>query len=158
MISYMEVVDDLPTAYVFGDVCVDRHNFRVRKNGQPSTIEPRAFEVLIYLIEHRGRVVEKEELFEQVWKQTFVTDSALAQEIKNIRHALGDDAASPRYIETIRKHGYRFVAEVKEVDPARAGSLRGFGGATAKDDRTGSSAGAEDPWLSWNDLYPAGKV
>jgi TolB-like protein/Flp pilus assembly protein TadD len=121
MISFMKAVDDLPTAYVFGDVCVERHNFRVRKNGQPRTIEPRAFEVLIYLIEHRERVVEKEELFEQVWKQTFVTDSALAQEIKNIRHALVDDAAAPRYIETVRKHGYRFVAEVEEVAPARAG-------------------------------------
>ena len=96
----------------------------VRKNGQPRTIEPRAFEVLIYLIEHRERVVEKEELFEQVWKQTFVTDSALAQEIKNIRHALVDDAAAPRYIETVRKHGYRFIAEVQEVAPVDAGPSR----------------------------------
>ncbi|HEY7911717.1 MAG TPA: tetratricopeptide repeat protein [Blastocatellia bacterium] len=107
-----------PAAYVFDDVRVERHNVRVLKGGQPRTIEPRAFDVLIFLIEHRGRVVEKQELFEQVWKQSFVTDSALAQEIKNIRQVIGDNAHSPRYIETVPKHGYRFIAEVTVVAPA----------------------------------------
>jgi TolB-like protein/Tfp pilus assembly protein PilF len=120
----MKAVDDNLTAYVFGDFCVERHSFRVFKNGHPRAIEPRAYDLLVYLIEHRGRVVEKEELFEEVWKQAFVTDSALAQEIKNVRQALGDDANAPRYIETVRKHGYRFIAEVEEVAPARAGPSR----------------------------------
>jgi TolB-like protein/Tfp pilus assembly protein PilF len=117
--------DARPAAYVFDDVHVERHNVRVLKGGQPRTIEPRAFDVLILLIENRGRVVEKQELFEQVWKQSFVTDSALAQEIKNIRHVIGDDARSPRYIETVPKHGYRFIAEVTEILPAPAQSARG---------------------------------
>ncbi len=58
------------------------------------------------------RVVEKQELFEQVWKEKFVTDNALTRTVKEIRHALGDSAESPRYIETVHKRGYRFIAEL----------------------------------------------
>jgi TolB-like protein/Tfp pilus assembly protein PilF len=101
-------------SYCFGDVVVERDNFRVIKREQVKPLEPRAFALLIYLIDHRGRVVEKQELFEQVWKESFVTDNALTQEIKNIRHVLGDTADSPRYIKTVHKHGYRFIAEVAE--------------------------------------------
>jgi TolB-like protein/DNA-binding winged helix-turn-helix (wHTH) protein/Flp pilus assembly protein TadD len=103
--------------YRFGDVVVDHGNFSVQKGGQAKTLSPRAFDVLIYLLEHRERVMEKQELFEQVWEEAFVTDSALAQVIKEIRQAIGDDAHTPRYIETVHKRGYRFVAPVKELGP-----------------------------------------
>lgn len=106
--------------YYFDDVLVQPDNFRVLKCGQAKMLEPRAFALLIYLIEHRGRVVEKQELFEQVWKELFVTDNALSQEIKNIRQAIGDKADLPRYIETVPKHGYRFIAEVAEQRNATA--------------------------------------
>jgi TolB-like protein/Tfp pilus assembly protein PilF len=99
----------------FDDVVVEIDNFRILKGNQAKTLEPRAFDLLIYLIEHRGRVIEKRELFEQVWKRSFVTDSALTQEIKQIRQAIGDNAVAPRYIETIPKRGYRFIAEVDEA-------------------------------------------
>ncbi|HSB07906.1 MAG TPA: winged helix-turn-helix domain-containing protein [Blastocatellia bacterium] len=101
--------------YHFNDVVVERDNFRVLKRGKIKALEPRAFELLVYLIEHRDRVVAKQELFEQVWKESFVTDNALTQEIKNIRHAIGDAAGSPRYIKTVPKHGYCFVARVEEI-------------------------------------------
>ena len=110
--------DQRRPSYRFDDVVVDSDLFRVLKRGQPKTLEPRAFGLLIYLIEHRDHVVEKQELFDQVWKESFVTDNALAQEIMNIRHALGDEAANPRYIQTVRKHGYRFVADVIEGSDA----------------------------------------
>lgn len=103
-----------PSTYFFDDVVVESDNYRVLKRDQAKMLEPRAFDLLIYLIEHRGRVIEKEELFEQVWKRSFVTDSALTQEIKQIRRALGDDADAPRYIETVPKRGYRFIAKVNE--------------------------------------------
>ncbi len=109
-------------SYRFDDVVVDRDLFRVSKRDQTSMLEPRAFDLLIYLIEHRDRVVEKQELFEHIWKESFVTDDALAQEIKNIRHALGDPAGAPRYITTVRKRGYRFVAEVIEEHKASVGA------------------------------------
>jgi serine/threonine protein kinase len=108
--------EDGPVCYYFDDVVVDRDNFRVLKAGQVRTLEPRAFDVLTHLIANRGRVVEKQELFEQVWKQAFVTDNALTRAVKEIRRVIGDDATSPRYIETIPKRGYRFIAEVRTSD------------------------------------------
>ncbi|HJQ23373.1 MAG TPA: protein kinase [Blastocatellia bacterium] len=105
--------------YYFDDVAVDCENFRVLKSGEPRMLEPRAFDLLVYLIAQRGRTVEKQELFEQVWKDTFVTDSALTRAVKEVRRAIGDDASAPRYIETIPKRGYRFIAEVKMAKAAR---------------------------------------
>src|ERR1043166_3217761 len=97
--------------YYFDDVTVDRENFRVLKRGEAQPLPPRAFDLLIYLIEHRGRVVEKQELFEQVWREAFVTDNALTRAVKDIRRAIGDDAGSPRYIGTLPKRGDRFLAQ-----------------------------------------------
>ena len=101
--------------YYFDDVVIDRDNFRVRKGDQLKALTPRAFDVLLYLIEQRGRVVEKQELFEQIWKETFVTDNALMRAVKEIRRELGDDAGAPRYVETVHKRGYRFIAELKDA-------------------------------------------
>src|SRR5690349_19069113 len=102
------------TEYRFADVVVSRDCFRVTKEGEARKITPRAFEVLVYLIESRERVVEKQELFEQVWKGTFVSDNALTRMIKEIRHVIGDDADAPRYIQTVPKRGYRFIGELIE--------------------------------------------
>jgi TolB-like protein/Tfp pilus assembly protein PilF len=101
-------------SYRFDDVVIDCENFRVEKTGQTRTLTPRAFDVLIFLMERRGRAVEKQELFEQIWKGVFVTDNALTRLIKEIRRAIGDDADAPRYIETVPKRGYRFIAEVTQ--------------------------------------------
>ncbi len=111
----MSQLDQSHLSYRFDDVVADRDLFRVSKGGQPQNLEPRAFDLLIYLIEHRDRVVEKQEVFEQVWKESFVTDDALAQEITNIRHAIGDAARTPTYIRTVRKHGYQFIAPVQPI-------------------------------------------
>jgi len=108
-------------SYYFDDVMVDLENFRILKDDEPRPLEPRAFNLLVYLIENRGRVVEKQELFDQIWKDSFVTDNALPRAIKEIRRAIGDDAASPRHIETIPKRGYRFVAELKPGTPSATG-------------------------------------
>ena len=100
--------------YRFDDITVERENFRVQKNGQSVTLTPRAFDVLVFLLKNEGHVVEKQELFQQVWKDTFVSDNALTKIIKEIRHALEDSADHPRYIETVPKRGYRFIGEIKE--------------------------------------------
>jgi TolB-like protein/DNA-binding winged helix-turn-helix (wHTH) protein/Flp pilus assembly protein TadD len=103
-------------SYLFDDVEVDRAAVRVQKGGSPRKITPRAFEVLVYLLEHSGRIVEKQELFDQVWGERFVTDNALTRIIKEVRQVIGDDADRPRYIETVPKRGYRFIAEVTRVE------------------------------------------
>lgn len=95
--------------YEFDDVKIECQNFQILKSGTARRITPRAFEVLLYLIENAGRVVGKGELFEAVWKESFVTDNALTRMIKEIRQVIGDDADAPRYIETVPKRGYRFI-------------------------------------------------
>ena len=112
------------TCYRFDDLLIDCASLRVEKRGEPRKITPRAFDVLVYLASQRGRLVEKQELFEQVWKDAFVTDNALTRAVKEIRQVIGDDADSPRYIETVPKRGYRCIADVQITDtkPARIDS------------------------------------
>lgn len=99
--------------YCFDDVTVDGENFRVQKSGRNITLTPRAFDVLTFLIKNAGRTVEKQEIFDAVWKETFVSDNALTKIIKEIRQAINDDAIHPRYIETVPKRGYRFICKVE---------------------------------------------
>lgn len=107
----MSKTDKNPLVYEFDDVVVDKGNFRILKSEQTKKITPRAFEVLLFLIERKDQLVTKQELFEAVWKESFVTDNALTRMIKEIRQVIGDDADFPRYIETVSKRGYRFIAE-----------------------------------------------
>lgn len=98
--------------FSFDDVVVDCEDFRVQKAGEVIALTPRAFDVLVVLMSHPGRLVEKSELFDRVWKDTHVTDNALTKVVKEIRHALSDDANAPQYIETVPKHGYRFIGRL----------------------------------------------
>lgn len=106
--------DNNENIFHFGPFTVDSENFSVRKDGQAVTLTPRAFDVLFFLIRHTGRVVEKQEIFDAVWKDTFVTDNALTKTVKDLRHALEDSADNPLYIETIPKRGYRFIAKLEK--------------------------------------------
>jgi TolB-like protein/Tfp pilus assembly protein PilF len=101
--------------YEFDDVKIECRNFQILKNGAARRITPRAFEVLLYLIENAGRVVGKQELFDRIWKESFVTDNALTRMIKEIRQVIGDEADAPRYIETVPKRGYRFIAQTNST-------------------------------------------
>jgi len=106
-----------PGRYEFDDVLVDRDNYRVLKAGQPRALGPRAFDLLLDLLQHPGRVVEKQELVDRVWRGAAVTDNALTRAVKELRAALGDDARTPRYLETVARRGYRLVAPVRCVAP-----------------------------------------
>ncbi len=100
--------------YRFDDLVVDSVQFKLVKAGRARTLTPKAFDLFLYLIEHRGRVVGRQELFDKLWKDAFVTDNALTRVIKEIRQTIGDDADTPRYVETIPKRGYRFIGLVAE--------------------------------------------
>jgi DNA-binding winged helix-turn-helix (wHTH) protein len=78
------------------------------------------YQVLVYLIEHRNRVVSKTELFEHAWAEIYVGDAALTQCIATLRRVLGDDRKSQGMIRTYHRHGYRFVAPI-QVDAGSAG-------------------------------------
>jgi Tol biopolymer transport system component/DNA-binding winged helix-turn-helix (wHTH) protein len=107
-----------PGIYQFGDVSVDPGRMAVWKSGQAVALEPKAYDVLILLLQHRDRLVSKDELLNTVWKDTFVTPNVLTRAIVQLRKAIGDDAQEGRYIETVAKRGYRFVAPVSLVDLA----------------------------------------
>jgi DNA-binding winged helix-turn-helix (wHTH) protein len=78
---------------------------------------PRYFDLLVFLVEHRHEAVHRRDIFDRVWTDAIVSDSALSQAIRTIRRVLGDDPREPRFIGTVSRHGYRFVfAEVREED------------------------------------------
>ena len=77
-------------------------------------LRQQTFQVMIYLLENRDRVVTKNELLESIWKGTSVTDDALVQCVLELRRAIGDDSRRPRFIKTVPKVGYRFVSPVEE--------------------------------------------
>ena len=96
----------------FDDCAVDVAAREVRLHGRVRHLEPRAFDVLAYLLAHRERVVPKEELLDEVWGDRFVSESALTTRIKEIRRAIGDDGTQQRLVRNIRGRGYRFIGQL----------------------------------------------
>jgi Tol biopolymer transport system component/DNA-binding winged helix-turn-helix (wHTH) protein len=116
----------VPVGFRFGDVEVDVRAMRVLRGGEPVELEPKVFDLLVFLAGNPGRVIGKDEILERVWQGAYVTDNALVRAVAQLRRALGDDAAHARYIETVRTRGYRFVAQVAGNEgpaPAMAGSV-----------------------------------
>jgi DNA-binding winged helix-turn-helix (wHTH) protein/tetratricopeptide (TPR) repeat protein len=99
----------------FLDVELDVENERVIRGGEVQHLRQRAFAVLIYLIEHRDRVVSKDELLDRVWAGVSVSEDALVQCIVEIRRALGDASKEPRFVRTVLKRGYQFIAPPSDV-------------------------------------------
>ncbi|HET6958539.1 MAG TPA: winged helix-turn-helix domain-containing protein [Vicinamibacterales bacterium] len=106
--------------FQFGDVCVDLRRLVVTRGGAQVELEPKAFDVLRYLLENADRLVTKDELMETVWRDTFVTPNVLTRAIAQLRRALGDDAREARYIETVARRGYRFIAHTVSDAPVSA--------------------------------------
>ena len=102
--------------YRFDDFVVDAERWRLSRHGQEIHLEPVVLKLLIYLIANRDRLVTHEELMDTVWGDTVVSESALTKAVARLRKALDDDSATPRYLETVRSQGYRFIGEVEEVE------------------------------------------
>ncbi|GHA27084.1 hypothetical protein GCM10007989_23640 [Devosia pacifica] len=98
--------------YRFADFVLDTGNRRLIRGGSPVALSARYFDALVLLVSEAGRLVEKQRFFDEVWGGAVVGDEALTQCVKTIRKCLGDAASSPRFIETVPKHGYRFVGDV----------------------------------------------
>ena len=105
---------------VFHPFRLDPDNQRLWRGGRPIALRPKTFAVLAHLVARPGRLVTKQELLDAVWPDTAVTDGVLKGCIREIREALGDEPAAPRYVETAHRRGYRFVAAVAAGDPAAA--------------------------------------
>jgi len=106
--------------YTFGAHELDLPRFELRRHGAAVPIEPQVFDVLAYLIEHRDRVVTKEELLDNVWGDRFVSESALTSRIKAARRAIGDDGSRQTMIRTSHGRGYRFLGSLSDADAVAA--------------------------------------
>jgi len=100
--------------YEFGEFRVESADRRLLRNGQPISLTPKVFETLLALVRSGGHVVEKDELMKLVWPDAFVEEANLARNVWALRKALDDDNGEHRYIETVSKRGYRFIAMVRE--------------------------------------------
>ena len=98
---------------VFDGFELDPADRRLLRGGAPVELNARYFDALVLLASEPGALVTKDRLLEEVWHGVPVTDEALTQCIKTLRQKLGDDAARPHFIETVPKHGYRFIAAVE---------------------------------------------
>jgi TolB-like protein/DNA-binding winged helix-turn-helix (wHTH) protein/Tfp pilus assembly protein PilF len=143
--------------YEFGEFRLDPQKRVLRRGEEPIALTPKAFEVLVLLIQHSGEIVSKDELMKVVWPDSFVQESNLTQTVFMLRKALGE-TADQRYILTIQGRGYRFAADVKDLSenghagknpsaPARADSSLSVGQPLVSPFRTGATQPAKKAWM-----------
>jgi TolB-like protein/tetratricopeptide (TPR) repeat protein len=117
--------------YEFGPFRIDVERYLLLRDEESIPLSPKAFETLVFLVQHRGKVGRKDDIMSSIWPDTFVEESNLAQNIFLLRKALGEDKHEHRYIVTIPGVGYRFVAPVREIEPTSTSAERGTGQAVA---------------------------
>lgn len=100
--------------YTFDHYELDTRLYELRCAGKAVSLEPRAFQALAYVIQHRDYAISKEELIEHLWPGQYMREWVLVQSVVKARRAIGDDGQAQRYIKTIMGYGYRFIAPVTE--------------------------------------------
>jgi TolB-like protein/DNA-binding winged helix-turn-helix (wHTH) protein len=107
--------------YRFGDCELDTDLYILQRGGKAIRLRPKVFRVCLYLLEHRDRVVSREELCQQVWSGQFISQTTLEGVIRAVRQAVGDSGQTQSIIQTLHGYGYRFVAPVQERGNSAAG-------------------------------------
>jgi DNA-binding winged helix-turn-helix (wHTH) protein/TolB-like protein/Tfp pilus assembly protein PilF len=102
--------------YECGPFRLEPGECRLTRDGQPVSLAPKTFELLVFLVRNQDRLVTKDEIMQAVWPDSFVEEANLTVSISVLRKALGEREGDLRYIETVPKKGYRFTASVKEVE------------------------------------------
>ena len=103
-------------AYRFGPFCLDTDAYRLTRDGAPTPTSPRQLDLLAHLVARPSRLVTRDELFEALWPDVYVTDNALTRLVSELRQTLGDSSGSPEFVQTVARRGYRFIAPVASVD------------------------------------------
>jgi len=148
-----------PQVYEFGDFRLDTAERTLVRKGETLALPPKVFDTLVVFVENSGHLINKDEFMQELWPDTFVEEVALAQNISQLRRALGTDTIGQRLIETVPKRAYRFVARVKVVG-GRASSTgaeetQPLGGAEPLPARALETApGTEAPEASWTKKHP----
>ena len=127
--------------YEFGPFRLDVGERLLLRDGKPVPLPPKDFEMLLVLVENGGRILEKGELLRRVWPDSFVEEANLSHHVFTLRKALGEEDGGSKYIETVPRRGYRFVAGVNEIRDVRAASATegryAAGAATEEEKETG---------------------
>lgn len=109
--------------YHFGKFTLNTSDRRLFSEGQEIYLRPKTYETLLYLLEHQGHLVKKNELLDNVWGDVEVTENTLSQCIKEARAALGDDVQNPRFLRTVPRLGYEFIAKLGGLNQPTDGEM-----------------------------------
>ncbi len=118
--------DPAAPTYRFGAFELDFDRAELRRDGARVELQRKPLQLLLYLAQHRDRVVSNRDLLDQVWADVTVSENALTSAVRDVRRALGDEGRSPRFIQNLRGHGYRFIAEVEDVPRSVVGPPRRY--------------------------------
>lgn len=130
------MASDPQAAYLFGQFTLVPTEKRLLSDREVVPLTPKVFDTLVLLVENRGRLIQKEELLKALWPNTVVEEQALAHNVSQLRKVLRDSAEDPRFIETVPKRGYRFVASVRAVvEPAPLVASAAVSGVTPPSER-----------------------
>src|SRR5436190_5549642 len=102
----------------FASFQIDPRTWLLTQDGAPVDLSPRLVEILGFIVTRGGEIVTKEELLEKFWPDVNVTENTLTRAIADIRKAIGEDAASPRFLQTASRRGYKFVGDAPSIAPA----------------------------------------
>lgn len=105
----------MAASFKFGPFVLEGASYRLLRDGKSIPLSPKIIDLLLYLTARPSSLVSKEELFRALWPDVAVTDNALTQAVSELRQALGDDPSSPKYVQTVARRGYRFIAPVEVV-------------------------------------------
>jgi DNA-binding winged helix-turn-helix (wHTH) protein len=100
----------------FGPFSLDSRTRQLLRDGREVTLSPKAFQLLLLLVENRSRAMSREELHQQLWPSTFVLETNLAGLVAEVRRALKDTADTPTFVRTMHRFGYWFIGEVHQAD------------------------------------------
>lgn len=106
----------------FGDYCLDVNRRELRRDADPVAVEPQVFDLLVFLLINRDRVVSKDDLLDAVWGGRIVSDATLTSRIKAARTAIGDSGGQQRLIRTLPRKGFRFIGEAHELPQPLGGT------------------------------------
>ena len=110
--------------YEFGPFRLDAEEHLLLRDGEPVPLEPKVFDTLVLLIRNSGHLLEKDELMDKVWPDAEVEEGSLTRNISTLRRVLGDGENGLRYIETVSRRGYRFVASVRDLGDESPDSVK----------------------------------